>query len=126
MIKAMLDTNILIYIYKKRPPAVIERLKNFRRGEVAVSSIVWAEFSTGLHKLGIDGGQIDQLIEVLPFDRSAADMFGKLTAQYPDRAKAFDRLIAAHAMALKVKLITNNPADFSSYLNDGLVIENWV
>ena len=126
MIKAMLDTNILIYIYKKRPPAVIERLKNFRRGEVAVSSIVWAEFSTGLHKLGIDGGQIDQLIEVLPFDQSAADMFGKLTAQYPDRAKAFDRLIAAHAMALKVKLITNNPADFSSYLNDGLVIENWV
>jgi tRNA(fMet)-specific endonuclease VapC len=126
MIKAMLDTNILIYVYKNHPPAVIERLKKFRRGEVVVSSIVWAEFSVGLHKQGIDGGQIDQLIDVTPFDQAAGDVFGQLTAKYPDRAKGFDRLIAAHAISAGVKLITNNSGDFAAYLSDGLAVENWV
>jgi tRNA(fMet)-specific endonuclease VapC len=73
----------------------------------------------------MDGGQIDRLINVLPFDRAAGDLFGKLTAKYPDRTKGFDRLIAAHAIAAGVKLITNNVADFAQYLNDGLIVENW-
>jgi len=126
VIKGMLDTNILIYISIKQPPAVIERLRKFRRGEIVMSSIVWAEFSVGLHRAGIDVGQVDRFIDVLPFDRAAADVFGKLTAKYPDRTKGFDRLIAAHAIAAKVKLITNNMADFTQYLDDGLAIENWV
>lgn len=125
MIKAMLDTNILIYIAKQHPPEVIEKLRKFRRGEIAVSSIVWAEFSVGLHKAGMDGRQIDQFIDILPFDGEAADVFGKLTAKYPDRAKGFDRLIAAHAIAAGVRLITNNVADFAPYLGDGLAVENW-
>lgn len=122
----MLDANILIYIYKHHPPTVVERLKKFRRGEIVVSSIAWAEFSAGLHKLKVDSSRIDRLIDVAPFDQVAGDVFGKLTAKYPDRAKGFDRLIAAHAIAVDVKLITNNTTDFSIYLNDGLVIENWV
>jgi tRNA(fMet)-specific endonuclease VapC len=126
MIKAMLDTNILIYVYKKHPPSVVERLKKFRRGEIVVSSIVWAEFSVGLHKLKVAGGQIDQFIDVVPFDQTAGDVFGRLTAKYPDRAKGFDRLIAAHAIAVGMKLITNNTADFAPYLDDGLAVENWV
>jgi len=126
MIKGMLDTNILIYISMKQPPGVIERLSKFRRGEIVISGIVWAEFSVGLHKAGIDGGQVDRFIDVLPFDRAAGDVFGKLTAKYPDRTKGFDRLIAAHAIAAGVKLITNNMVDFTQYLDDGLVVENWV
>jgi len=126
MIKGMLDTNILIYISVQQPLEIIERLREFRRGEIVMSSIVWAEFSVGLHKAGIDGGRVDSFIDVLPFDRAAGDMFGKLTAKYPDRAKGFDRLIAAHAIAAQLKLITNNISDFSQYQNDGLVVENWV
>jgi len=126
MIKGMLDTNILIYISLRQPPAIIDRLRKFRRGEIVISSIVWAEFSVGLYKAGIDSGQVDRFIDVLPFDRAAGDVFGKLTAKYPDRAKGFDRLIAAHAIAAGVKLITNNMADFTQYLDDGLAVENWV
>ncbi|MDL2329557.1 PIN domain-containing protein [Desulfosarcina sp. OttesenSCG-928-A07] len=122
----MLDTNILIYISIKEPPGVIERLRKFRRGEIVMSAIVWAEFSVGLHKAGIDGGQVDRFIDVLPFDSEAGDVFGKLTAKYPDRTKGFDRLIAAHAIAAGIKLITNNIADFTQYLDDGLSVENWV
>lgn len=126
MIKGMLNTNILIYISIKQPPEIIERLRKFRRGEIVMSGIVWAEFSVGLHKAGIDGGQVDRFIDVLPFDRAAGDVFGKLTAKYPDRAKGFDRLIAAHAISSGLKLITNNVADFTQYLADGLVIDNWL
>jgi tRNA(fMet)-specific endonuclease VapC len=37
---------------------------------------------------------------------------------------ALDKLIAAHAIALNVTLVTNNVADFNVY--PGLRIENWV
>ncbi|MDR0458307.1 MAG: PIN domain-containing protein [Burkholderiaceae bacterium] len=125
-IKGMLDTNILIYIVKKKPPAIGERLRQFRRGEIVVSSIVWAEFAVGLYKLGFNVEQAGQLIDVLPFDRAAGNVFGRLTAKYPGRAKAFDRMIAAHAIAAGARLITNNLADFTPYLDDGLTVENWV
>jgi len=126
MIKGMLDTNILIYISRQQPPHILERLRTFRRGEIVISSIVWAEFSTGLHKRGIGSGSMDPFIDVLPFDRAAADVFGQLTAKYPDRTKGFDRLIAAHAIATDIALITNNVADFTRYQSDGLKLENWV
>jgi len=125
MIKGMLDTHILIYLSRRQPPQVLERLRGFRRGEIVISSIVWAEFSVGLHKIGANGGEISRFIDVLPFDRVAADMFGTLTARYPERSKGFDRLIAAHAIAAGVTLITNNTADFTPYLDDGLTLENW-
>jgi len=125
MIKGMLDTNILIYLSRRQPPQVLQRLRNFRRGEIVISSIVWAEFSVGLHKAGIDGGEIGRLMDVLPFDKVAGDVFGRLTAKYPERSKGFDRLIAAHAIAVGTKLITNNTGDFTPYLDDGLTLENW-
>jgi len=127
MIKGMLDPNILIYLSRRQPPQVLERLRNFRRGEIVISSIVWAEFAVGLHRAGIDGEYMDiaRVMDVLPFDKAAGDMFGKLTAKYPERAKGFDRLIAAHAIAVGTKLITNNMADFAPYLDDGLTLENW-
>jgi tRNA(fMet)-specific endonuclease VapC len=40
------------------------------------------------------------------------------------RRDALDKLIAAHALALDVTLVTNNPRDFVPYA--GLRIENWV
>jgi tRNA(fMet)-specific endonuclease VapC len=126
MIKAMLDTNILIYLSKNDPPAVMERLAKFRKGEIGISSIAWGEYLVGLYKKGITDGQFDQFISVIPFDVPAANIFAKLTAKYPDRTKGFDRLIAAHAIAVGVKLVTNNTADFALYLDDGLAVENWV
>jgi len=125
MIKGMLDTNILIYLSRRQPPQVLQRLRHFRRGEIVISSIVWAEFSVGLHKAGMDGAGIERVMDVLPFDKAAGDVFGALTAKYPNRSKGFDRLIAAHAIAAGVTLISNNTGDFTPYLDDGLKLENW-
>jgi tRNA(fMet)-specific endonuclease VapC len=126
MIKAMLDTNILIYATKNSPPEIFEKLTKFRKGEIVISSIAWAEYCVGVHKFGIDNSPVERLIVILPFGADAGNMYGILTAKHPDRASGFDRLIAAHAIAAGVKLITNNPDDFALYLDDGLLIENWV
>ncbi|MCL2658749.1 MAG: type II toxin-antitoxin system VapC family toxin [Betaproteobacteria bacterium] len=126
MIKGMLDTNILIYATTNSPPEIFERLAKFRKGEVVISSIAWAEYCVGVHKFKIDNSPVEKLIDILPFDADAGNVYGLLTAKHPDRASGFDRLIAAHAIAAGVKLITNNPGDFSLYLDDGLAVENWV
>ena len=80
MIKVMLDTNILIYATNNVPPAVFEKLASFKKGEVAVSSIAWAEYCVGVHKFGIDSSNIGELVDILPFNAEAADVYGELAA----------------------------------------------
>ena len=62
---------------------------------------------------------------VAPFDAAAAPVYGPVRMASRERRRdALDKLIAAHALALDVTLVTNNLADFASY--PGLRIENWV
>ena len=64
-------------------------------------------------------------ILVAPFDAQAAMAYGPIRAAYKDRNRdALDKLIASHALALGVTLVTNNEADFVSYA--GLKVDNWV
>lgn len=123
--EVMLDTNILIYATKKGSPEIFARLAQFRKGEVVISSIAWAEYCVGVHKFKINNSPVEKLIDILPFDADAGNTYGMLTARHPDRAGGFDRLIAAHAISVGAKLITNNTADFALYLSDGLAVENW-
>jgi len=91
-----------------------------------MSAIAWAEFSCGVAK---DGKQaVDALLELLdvvPFNQKAAEIYATLTMRHPNRKAGFDRLIAAHAIALNVPLVSNNTADFLSYEGNGLRLENW-
>ncbi len=124
MIKYLLDTNICIYLMNEQPEQVIARFKQCRKGEVVISAVTWAELTCGLDTHN-DESQFDSLlsaITVASFDIKAAAMFGKLSQQFPNRKSSFDRMIAAHALALQVTLVTNNVADFAIY---GLDIENW-
>jgi tRNA(fMet)-specific endonuclease VapC len=67
---------------------------------------------------------VDQVV-VVPFDAQAAQAYGPIRAAYKERNRdALDKLIASHAVALDVTLVTNNEADFVNYA--GLVVENWV
>lgn len=58
-------------------------------------------------------------IPVLPFDEQAAHKY----AIIPFKRASYDRLIAAHALALGVTLVTDNEADFADV--PGLSVENW-
>jgi tRNA(fMet)-specific endonuclease VapC len=59
------------------------------------------------------------LVPPLAFDRAAADIYAGL----PFKRASYDRLIAAHALALGLTLVTANVKDFADIR--GLKIENW-
>jgi tRNA(fMet)-specific endonuclease VapC len=101
-------------------------------GEVLISAITAAELEVGVIA---SGAQVERnrlalqqfLLEVpvAPFDRHAAGAYGPIRLASRERRRdALDKLIAAHALALGVTLVTNNLADFQ--LHPGLALENWV
>jgi tRNA(fMet)-specific endonuclease VapC len=128
----MLDTNICIYLMRRRPPEVVERFRSLTLGDVVMSAITLAELRVGIErhpdlKEAAERAlrQLLTHIPALPFDTSAAESYGILAAAIRDRRRdALDRLIAGHAVSLGITLVTNNVADFRDY--PGLAIENWV
>jgi len=131
-LRYLLDTNICIYLMKRQPIEVAERLAQCYVGEVAISAITLAELEYGVNCSGESRVQnrraLDSFLEdipALPFDSPAALAYGPVRFASQDRKRdALDKLIAAHAVALDVTLVTNNEADFRGY--PGLKIENWV
>jgi len=99
-------------------------LQECRPDQVGVSAVSFAEFVFGYRKNpAADLKNVMDLFEripVMPFDRMAAVRY----AAIPFRRGRFDRLIAAHALALRATLVTNNPADFDDIPN--LRMENWL
>lgn len=128
----MLDTNICIYLMKHQPQEVAARFAQCFVGEVVISAITFAELEYGVvcsgDKIAQNRQALDLLREDIPvasFDTKSASAYGLIRLSSRDRKRdALDKLIAAHAVALDVVLITNNEADFVSY--PGLRIENWV
>ena len=130
--KYMLDTNICIYLMKHQPPQVRARFDACFVGDVVMSAITLAELEFGVACSGAarkrNQAALDSLLEdilVAPFEAQAARAYGPLRAAHKERNKdALDKLIASHALALNVTLVTNNEADFLAYPK--LVVENWV
>ncbi|MHB0991136.1 MAG: PIN domain-containing protein [Burkholderiales bacterium] len=128
----LLDTNICIYLMKHHPPQVAARFDDCHTGEVVISAITLAELEYGVISSGENQTRnqtaLVSLLEdiaVLPFDNAAAAAYGSVRLATRQRKHdALDKLIAAHAIALNIALVTNNEADFSVY--PGLRIENWV
>ena len=58
-------------------------------------------------------------VAVLPFDQVAASMYAVLDF----KRASYDRLIAAHALALGLTVITANVADFADV--PGLAVQDW-
>ncbi len=71
---------------------------------------------------------LDDLIDdipVLPFDAAAGQAYGPIRlATRESKKDHLDKLIAAHAVAAGVTLVTNNTRDFARY--PGLRVENWL
>ena len=131
--KFMLDTNICIYLMKHQPAEVRERFAACFVGDVVISAITLAELEFGIacSSLAVQADNrsaLENLLEdilVAPFDGQAAKAYGPIRAAYKDRNRdALDKLIASHAVALGVTLVTNNESDFLNY--SCLTVENWV
>ena len=127
----LLDTNICIYLMKQQPPRVAERFARCRVGEVVISAITAAELEYGVVASGVaaaaNRAALHQFLVEVPvaaFDAQAAIAYGPVRWLSRERRRdALDKLIAAHALALDVVLVTNNPSDFQAYPH--LRIENW-
>ena len=119
----LLDSNICIYILSDGDCAAAQRLRRCELGTVAVSAITYGELAIGFRRRAAAHlASLDKLVAtmtVLPFDQQAARAY----ADIPFKRGTFDRLIAAHALALGATLITNNEADFADV--PGLKVENW-
>jgi tRNA(fMet)-specific endonuclease VapC len=120
---ALIDTNICIYLIEGKSDLALARIQQFAPGEVVTSAICYAELVRGIDPADRQArSAVDDffaIIPVLDFDRRAAEQF----ALIPFRRRSFDRLIAAHALAMGVTLVTNNPADFADIAD--LRTENW-
>ncbi len=110
---------------------VAGHLLSRRPSQICISSITLAELRFGadakasraLHRL-IDAFVLP--IDVLPFDRAAAGKFGVVAAALNRRGGpigTFDTLIAAHALACGLMLVSNNTKHFRRVA--GLNLANW-
>lgn len=130
--KYMLDTNICIYIIKRKPPQILEKFTAINQEDICISSITLAELEFGVCKSNNPIRNKLALmiflagIKILPFDSVAATDYGDIRATLEKRGTpigANDLLIAAHARSLKLTLVTNNTKEFERV--DDLKFENW-
>ena len=119
----ILDTNICIYLLEGTSLAVRARVEQQSPGELVTSAIAYAELVRGLD---LNVPQVRNAVErffalvaVLPFDETAGFAYRDI----PFQRGRFDHLIAAHALALNLTLVTNNERDFADV--PGLRVENW-
>jgi len=126
-LRYMLDTNICIYLMNEAPESVVNRFAQCERGEVSLSAITWAELCHGMDRHHSQEEMMALFWKLSPqdFGMQAAVMYGKLSQQFPNRKSSFDRMIAAHAIALDVVLVSNNTSDFLLYQPAGLRLDNW-
>ena len=129
----LLDTNICIYIIKKRPEKVLEKFNTLSLGDVAISSITLAELNYGIMKSTNPKKNQEALdkfltpLEILDFDCFATMEYGKIRADLEKNGTPIgplDTLIAAHAKSQKLTLVTNNEKEFRRIPD--LKIENWM
>ena len=121
--KYLLDTNSCIYLFADEFPALTDRVAGLPAGSLAISAITYAELAFGTFHGKPPApemltGFVSE-IPVLPFDQPAAETYARL----PFRRGSFDRLIAAHALALDLPLVSRNLADFADL--SGLQVEDW-
>lgn len=132
MITYMLDTDICIYIIKKKPEHVIERLSKSHISDIGISSITLSELEYGAvkssrpaqNKLALS--EFLAPIEILPYDDMAAQEYGQIRVHLERQGTpvgSMDMLIAAHVRSLNCILVTNNEQEFNRV--PFLQIDNW-
>ncbi len=130
----LLDTNIISYFIKGTYPALTQRMAQAMQAQtIATSAICRAEVRYGQGLMATDDKRrlpIDLLLHelpALPWPVAAADRYGDIKAQFKRQGlpiSDMDTLIAAHALAENLILVTHNTRHFERV--SGLRVEDWV
>jgi tRNA(fMet)-specific endonuclease VapC len=132
VITYLLDTNIVIYVIKRRPVEVLG-VFNANATRMAISVITLAELMHGAEKSSKPAENLAVVedfcsrLSVLPYTEKAAQHYGQIRTALEKRDEPIgvnDLHIAAHARSEGLILVTNNEKEFAKV--PSLQIENWV
>lgn len=132
MLKYLLDTNIVIYVIKRRPIEVLATF-NAKAGQMCMSAITLAELLHGVEKSSRPEHNLRQVedftsrLEVLEYGQKAAAHYGEIRTELERAGQVIgvnDLHIAAHARSEGLVLVSNNLREFDRI--SGLRTANWI
>ena len=127
----LLDTDTCSYIIKS-PHLMRRRFDQLNAGDIAISSITWAELNSWIMVSAKPEQRMLSLqkmfapVNILPFTSTDATYHGTIRKHLKDQGQmigALDMLIAAHAVSRGLIVVTNNTEHFGRIPH--LRIENW-
>jgi tRNA(fMet)-specific endonuclease VapC len=131
-LRYLLDTNILSDLIRHPQGTVASRIVTAGEDTVCTSIVVAAELRFGAIKSG--SGKLAQMVdlilsavEILTLETPADHHYGELRHHLSRQGTPIgpnDLLIAAHALAADLTLVTANTREFSRV--PGLKVENWL
>jgi len=130
----LLDTNICIYVRRRRPPEVLTHFLQIDAGDAVVSVVTYGELVYGMVKqhsppLPRALEQLDEfasLVRVMPLPIEAGKKYGEIRSALESKGRIIggnDLWIAAHAISADLTLVTNNEREFRRI--PALKIANW-
>ena len=131
-IRYLLDTNILSDLIRNPQGKVANRISSAGEDTVCTSIIVAAELRFGAEKSGSQrlADRVDLILsamDIQPLEPPADRHYGEIRQQLTRQGVPIgpnDMLIAAHALALDITVVTANAREFSRV--PGLKVENWL
>ena len=132
MLRYLLDTNIVIYVLKRRPVELLS-VFNQNASRMAISAITLSELYHGSEKSSKVSENLAAIedfcsrLDVLPYGSKAAQHYGAIRAGLEKLGQPIgvnDLHIAAHARSEGLVMVTNNVGEFARV--PALQVENWV
>lgn len=129
----MLDTNICIYIIKKRALSLLEKFNSIPKNDLCISVVTYTELQYGIERSSskkMNQAIIDAFVsrlEVYQWDMEAARLYGKIRTNLEKKGIPIgnmDLMIAAHALSRDCTVVSNNLREFKRV--ESLSYENWV
>ena len=129
----LMDTNVISHIMQWRDVKLLAKLSKLPIGQAAISSVTLAEIEYDIQRRGSPTKlknaltQVMLHMDVLPWDAAAAICYGELCSSLETQGinlSDFDMMIAAHAVALKVTLVSRDKA-FAHLPKQRLKLEVW-
>lgn len=132
MTRYLLDTNIISDLVRNPQGRIAEQIARVGEGAICTSIIVVAELRFGAAKRGSERLtlQLERIIaalDVQAFDAPADAAYAELRTQLEVAGLPIggnDILIAAHALATSLIVVTDNEREFARV--PGLQVENWL
>ena len=128
----LLDTNIVCDLVRNPQGKCAAKIAAVGESNVCTSIVVSAELRYGAAKkrsarLTRQVDEVLEALEVVPFEAPADSIYGAVRTKLDAAGTPIggnDLLIASHALALGLTLVTDNEREFARV--GGLKIENWL